>query len=42
LAARNVSRTLESKDIEFTVLKSKEDMAKELNLGFETEVYTLL
>jgi len=32
---------LESAKIEFIVLKSKEDLAKELNLDFECEVFSL-
>jgi len=32
---------LEKADIEFTVLKPKSDMAKELNLDFESEVYSI-
>ncbi|MFH0711947.1 MAG: hypothetical protein V1889_02455 [archaeon] len=32
---------LESARIEFDVLKSKEDVAKELNLDFECEVFSL-
>jgi len=32
---------LEDAKIEFTVLKSKEDLAKELNLDFECEVFCL-
>jgi len=32
---------LEDKGIEFTVLKSKADLAKELNLDFECEVFCL-
>jgi len=33
---------LEGADIEFIVLKSKADLAKELNLDFETEVICLI
>ncbi len=33
---------LESAGVEFDVLKSKADMAKELNLDFESEVFSLL
>ena len=33
---------LENSDIEFVVLKSKADLAKELNLDFETEVICLI
>lgn len=33
---------LESEKIEFAVLKSKEDISKELNLHFESEVYSIL
>jgi ribosomal protein L7Ae-like RNA K-turn-binding protein len=33
---------LESEKIEFAVLKSKEDISKELNLDFESEVYSIL
>ena len=32
---------LEAAKIEFSVLKSKEDLAKELNLDFECEVFSL-
>jgi len=32
---------LEAGKIEFDVLKSKEDVAKELNLDFETEVFSV-
>lgn len=32
---------LESSGVEFIVLKSKEDMARELNLDFECEVFSL-
>jgi len=32
---------LESAGIEFDVLKSKDELAKELNLGFECEVFSL-
>jgi ribosomal protein L30E len=32
---------LEGADIEFDVLKSKEDLTKELNLDFECEVFSL-
>lgn len=32
---------LESSGIEFSVLKSKADIAKELNLGFESEVISV-
>jgi ribosomal protein L7Ae-like RNA K-turn-binding protein len=32
---------LEAAKIEFGVLKSKEDVAKELNLGFECEVFSI-
>jgi len=32
---------LENANIEFVVLKSKEDLAKELNLDFECEVFCL-
>ena len=32
---------LEAKKIEFDVLKSKEDVAKELNPDFECEVYSI-
>jgi len=32
---------LESAKIEFDVLKSKEDVAKELNLDFECEVFSI-
>jgi len=32
---------LEAAKIEFDVLKSKEDLAKELNLDFECEVYSI-
>ena len=32
---------LNSKKIEFVVLKSKEDLANELNLDFECEVFSL-
>ena len=32
---------LEARKIEFDVLKSKEDVAKELNLDFECEVYSI-
>tara|TARA_Y100000310_G_scaffold260387_1_gene269278 strand:- start:1590 stop:1871 length:282 start_codon:yes stop_codon:yes gene_type:complete len=34
-------KKLESAGIEFTVLKSKEELAKELNLDFESEVFSL-
>ena len=33
--------TLDASGIEFIVLKSKEDIAKELNLGFECEVFSI-
>ena len=33
---------LEAAELEFDVLKSKEDLAKELNLDFECEVFTLV
>ena len=32
---------LESAKVEFAVLKSKEDIAKELNLDFECEVFSI-
>jgi len=32
---------LEAAKVEFDVLKSKEDVAKELNLDFETEVFSI-
>lgn len=32
---------LEKAELEFDVLKSKEDLAKELNLDFESEVFSL-
>jgi ribosomal protein L7Ae-like RNA K-turn-binding protein len=32
---------LEEAELEFSVLKSKEDLAKELNLDFECEVFSL-
>ncbi len=32
---------LREANIKFEVLKSKEDIAKELNLGFESEVYLI-
>lgn len=34
-------KKLESAGIEFSVLKLKEDIAKELNLNFECEVFSL-
>ncbi len=33
---------LESANIEFVVLKSKEEISKELNLDFECEVFSLI
>lgn len=36
-----VVEKLEAKGIEFDVLKSKVDIAKELNLDFESEVFSL-
>ena len=32
---------LEEAELEFSVLKNKEEMAKELNLDFESEVFSL-
>jgi ribosomal protein L7Ae-like RNA K-turn-binding protein len=34
-------KKLEKADIEFTVLKSKTDLSRELNLDFECEVFSL-
>ena len=32
---------LDSKELEFVVLKSKEDLSRELNLDFECEVFSI-
>lgn len=40
-ARKETIEKLNSKKIEFVVLKSKEDLAKELNLDFECEVFSL-
>lgn len=34
-------KKLEDEDIEFVVLKSKSDMTKNLNLNFESEVFSI-
>lgn len=40
-ARDSTAEKLDSANIEFTVLKSKDEMAKELNLDFECEVFSL-
>jgi ribosomal protein L7Ae-like RNA K-turn-binding protein len=40
-ARKETIEKLENAKIEFSVLKSKEDLSRELNLGFECEVFSL-
>jgi len=40
-AREDTIKALEDMKIEFEVLKNKEEIAKELGLGFESEVYLL-